>query len=90
MKGTNTGGRVVIRYSDLVEMGVVNNRTQVPRIIENEGFPEGFMLSANARAWFRDDVEAWLAKRASVPINEQRAADRAARQKRRSASQVAA
>jgi hypothetical protein len=52
-----------LRYSDLVEANVVNNWTQLLRLIDLENFPVGIMLSPNCRAWRLDQVEAWLADR---------------------------
>jgi hypothetical protein len=54
---------VYVRYVDLEANGIVNNRTQLLRLIENENFPVGIMLSPNCRAWRADEVEAWLATR---------------------------
>jgi hypothetical protein len=52
-----------VRYRDLVEANVVNNWTQLLRLIDGEGFPAGIMLSPNIRAWRLDQVNAWLADR---------------------------
>jgi predicted DNA-binding transcriptional regulator AlpA len=56
---------VYLRYPDLVAAGIVNSWMAVNRLIDAEGFPPGVMLSANARAWRRDEVENWLATRPS-------------------------
>jgi hypothetical protein len=54
---------VVVRYADLVAAGIVSNWTQLLRLIEFEGFPVGFMLAPNTRAWRLDDVNAWITTR---------------------------
>jgi predicted DNA-binding transcriptional regulator AlpA len=58
--------RTILRFSDLAERKVVSNWPQVRRLIDNHGFPEGFMLGANSRAWFEDEVDAWLKSRPSA------------------------
>jgi hypothetical protein len=52
-----------VRFADLNAAGIVDNRTQLKRIVEVEGFPPGVMLSPNTRAWLVSDVRAWLATR---------------------------
>jgi predicted DNA-binding transcriptional regulator AlpA len=56
---------VYLRYPDLVAAGVVTSWMAVNRLIDAENFPPGVLLSANTRAWRRDEVEAWLASRPS-------------------------
>jgi predicted DNA-binding transcriptional regulator AlpA len=56
---------VYLRYPDLVAAGLVNSWMAVNRLVDAEGFPPGVRLSANVRAWRRDEVEAWLAARPS-------------------------
>ena len=53
------------RYSDLVKARIVNNRTTLSRWIKNYGFPAGVYLGPNTKAWPAEDIERWLAKRAS-------------------------
>ena len=52
-----------LRYADLVERQIVNNRTTLQRWIRNYDFPTGILLGPNSRAWPADQVEAWLAAR---------------------------
>ncbi len=54
-----------LRYTDLVERQIVNNRTTLQRWIRNYGFPSGVLLGPNSRAWPADQVDAWLEERAS-------------------------
>ena len=54
---------VYIRYRDLVAANIVGSWTQLLRMIEEEGFPTGQLLSPNVRAWRKDLVEQWLSKR---------------------------
>ena len=51
-----------LRYPDLVERQIVNNRTTLQRWIRNYDFPTGILLGPNSRA---DQVEAWLEARAA-------------------------
>ena len=53
-----------LRYGDLVERQIVNNRTTLSRWIRDYGFPAGVLLGPNSRAWPDDQVEAWLEARA--------------------------
>ena len=53
----------LLRYHDLVDRGIVNNRMTLSRWIDGQGFPPGFMLGPNSRSWPEDEVEAWLAAR---------------------------
>ncbi len=52
-----------LRYADLAERQIVNNRTTLTRWIDEEGFPAGIMLGPNTRAWANDQVDAWLESR---------------------------
>ncbi len=54
-----------LRYADLFERQIVNNRTTLSRWIRDNGFPRGVLLGPNSRAWRDDLVEAWLAARAA-------------------------
>ncbi len=56
-----------LRYADLVERQIIRNRTTLHRWIRDYGFPVGVLLGPNSRAWPADQVEAWLAERASEP-----------------------
>ena len=55
-----------LRYPDLVERQIVNNRTTLGRWIKSEGFPPGVLLGPNSRAWPANQVEAWLETRAAA------------------------
>jgi hypothetical protein len=52
-----------VRFNDLYAAGIVNNRTHLGRLIEDEGFPPGRLLSPNARAWLVSEILPWLADR---------------------------
>ncbi len=53
-----------LRFSDLVERGIVRNRVTLGRWIKLHGFPAGIKLGPNSRAWPVNQVDAWLAARA--------------------------
>ncbi len=55
----------LIRFKQLKERGVVTNRVTLGRWIRDQGFPPGFLLGPNSRAWTEDSVDAWLAARAA-------------------------
>ena len=52
-----------IRYADLKRAGIVNNWTQLLRLIELQNFPPGTMLSPKVRAWRVGEIQSWLATR---------------------------
>jgi predicted DNA-binding transcriptional regulator AlpA len=54
-----------LRYADLVERQIINNRTTLQRWIRDYAFPAGVLLGPNTRAWRADQIEAWLAARAA-------------------------
>lgn len=51
------------RFADLKEAKVVTNWPQLRRLIDNAGFPPGYLLSPACRVWDAPDVEAWLESR---------------------------
>ena len=57
-----------LRYADLVERQIVNNRTTLARWIRDYGFPAGVLLGPNSRAWASDQVDAWLEARATEAV----------------------
>jgi hypothetical protein len=54
---------VFIRFTDLVDAGIVTSWMQLSRLIDTQGFPTGVLLSTNTRAWRRDEIDLWLASR---------------------------
>jgi predicted DNA-binding transcriptional regulator AlpA len=55
----------LIRFTDLVAKGIVNSRMTLKRLIDNQGFPPGILVTPNSRVWAEDDVDAWVADRPS-------------------------
>jgi predicted DNA-binding transcriptional regulator AlpA len=53
---------VLLRFRDLKVYGVRSWPT-LARWIQKEGFPPGFYLAANSRAWKKADCDEWLANR---------------------------
>ena len=49
-----------LRYADLVERQIVNNRTTLSRWIKHNGFPPGVLLGPNTRAWAENLVDDYL------------------------------
>ena len=67
---------MLLRFPDLQEYGV-RNWVTLRRWIEKEGFPSGFYLAENSRAWHKADCDRWLANRPKAgapPENEKPAA----------------
>jgi predicted DNA-binding transcriptional regulator AlpA len=52
-----------VRFKELRRAGIVGSWTQLFRMIDDDGFPAGVLLSPNVRAWRLDHVERWLATR---------------------------
>ncbi len=50
----------LLRFNDLVERGVVNNRPTLYRWIKDRKFPKGIKIGENTRAWPEDEVDAWI------------------------------
>jgi predicted DNA-binding transcriptional regulator AlpA len=53
----------LLRYTDLVERGLVRSRMTLKRRIDEQDFPLGRLISPNARAWTEKEIEEWLATR---------------------------
>jgi hypothetical protein len=41
----------------------VSSRMTLKRLIDNQSFPPGFLITPNARAWIEDEVLQWIANR---------------------------
>ena len=52
----------LLRFKDLKALGIVDNRVTLSRRIKDQGFPPGFLLGPNSRAWTEDEIEAHLEK----------------------------
>ena len=52
--------RKLLRFRDLVALGVVCTRPTLQSWIKHRGFPPGRMVGANTRVWAESDVQAWL------------------------------
>jgi predicted DNA-binding transcriptional regulator AlpA len=66
-RGNDDGARrvlpVYVRFHDIKAAGIARNWPTLTRLIEEDGFPPGVMLSPNIRAWKLDEIEAWLVTR---------------------------
>ena len=54
----------LLRFPDLVALGVVRNRTCLYNWIRDRGFPRGILIGPNSRAWPEDEVQSWIAEQA--------------------------
>jgi predicted DNA-binding transcriptional regulator AlpA len=52
-----------VRFKDLRAAGIVDNWPTLLRLVDQQNFPEGVLLSPNIRAWNIDDVQKWLESR---------------------------
>jgi len=51
---------LLVRYPDLVDRKIVNNRMTLARWIRSYGFPKPIRLGPNTIAWEASEIEAWL------------------------------
>jgi predicted DNA-binding transcriptional regulator AlpA len=52
-----------LRFADLVDRRIVNNRQTLSNWIKHHGFPAGIKVGPNTRVWPEDEVEQWIAGR---------------------------
>jgi predicted DNA-binding transcriptional regulator AlpA len=52
-----------LRFRDLQTRGIASSWAQLRNLVAKYGFPAGFMLAPNSRAWFETEVLDWLANR---------------------------
>ncbi len=53
----------VLRFSDLVQLGIVNNRMTLRRWVKKGAFPAPFRISPKRLAWRAPEVEKFLEER---------------------------
>lgn len=53
----------LLRFAELQARGIARNREQLRVLINDHGFPRGFLLTPNARVYDEAEVEAWLDSR---------------------------
>ena len=56
-----------LRYPDLVERGIINNRVTLRNWIRHCDFPAGVLIGPNTRVWNEAEVERWLKGRPTAP-----------------------
>jgi predicted DNA-binding transcriptional regulator AlpA len=56
-----------LRYSDLVERGLVNSRASLRNRVLKFGFPPGRLIGPNTRAWTETEIDAHMASRPVAP-----------------------
>jgi predicted DNA-binding transcriptional regulator AlpA len=52
-----------LRYRHLKACGLVNSWVQLGRLIKNEQFPPGRMISPNIRTWTEEEISDWYRSR---------------------------
>ena len=57
---------ILLRFSDLRDRGIVNNRVTLARWIAQIGFPSGIKLGANTRVWTEKEIDEWIDARRAV------------------------
>jgi predicted DNA-binding transcriptional regulator AlpA len=57
------GPRLLVRFKELQELGVVGDWASLYDLIKRHGFPAGFKISHKVRVWDQDEVLAWLETR---------------------------
>ena len=64
-----------LRFNDLKQRNIVRNWTTLARLMNQQGFPTGTRIGAQARAWEEAEVEAWLeSRRIASPARSEDAA----------------
>jgi hypothetical protein len=53
----------LLRFADLRARGIVTSWPMLRYRVAHNDFPPGIMLGANTRAWYEEDIEAWVASR---------------------------
>src|SRR5437870_3594209 len=53
----------LLRYSDLVERGIIRSRMTLKRRIDDQDFPPGRLISPNCRTWTEKEIEEWFTAR---------------------------
>jgi predicted DNA-binding transcriptional regulator AlpA len=61
--GEIVGTTPLLRFRDLKERKIVNNRATLSNWIKREGFPPGRMLGPNTRIWDEPSVLEWVNNR---------------------------
>jgi hypothetical protein len=56
-----------LRYADLLDLGVIRNRTTLQNWIKDRGFPPGQLTGPNSRTWSETEVERWINSRPVEP-----------------------
>jgi predicted DNA-binding transcriptional regulator AlpA len=70
------------RFPDLQERRIAGSWAQLGRMQKQHGFPAGIMLSENVRAWYADQVDAWLANRPTANATPLKGAARVLHERR--------
>ena len=52
--------KILLRFADLVALGIIPNRTTQRRWVGRLGFPPGALIGPNVRAWTSTEIETWL------------------------------
>jgi predicted DNA-binding transcriptional regulator AlpA len=52
-----------LRFQDLLDKNIVQNRTTLNNWIEKYGFPEGQLTGPNTRTWSEPEIQEWLDSR---------------------------
>jgi predicted DNA-binding transcriptional regulator AlpA len=56
-------GERYISFPDLVAKGIVRSRMTLWRMVKDQAFPPGFMISPGRRAWAESEIDAWVRSR---------------------------
>jgi hypothetical protein len=56
-----------LRFADLRDLGIVNNRVTLQNWIHKRNFPGGQLTGPNSRTWGEDEVRRWLDGRPTAP-----------------------
>jgi predicted DNA-binding transcriptional regulator AlpA len=54
---------IFLRFADLKARGVVGSRMTLGRLIDQQGFPPGRLITPNCRAWSEGEIAEWVTNR---------------------------
>ena len=69
---SDTRSLQLLRFADLKTSKVCTSWPQLRRLVDNYGFPSGYMLSPNVRVWDAEAIDNWLDSRRAASGHSQR------------------
>lgn len=61
----------LLRFADLKAANIVTSWPQLKRLVDNYGFPPGYLLSPAVRVWDAGAVDGWLQARRDAAARQE-------------------